>query len=262
MQILVERAVDGEALQQFPFARTKRIEIARARSAKAPLAQELHEYQLQKPQLERAHALVFHEFRRAQLFNFTLHRGRFPQPARAARRRIVLHTLDIQIQKVLVENAVREVGAGVERPPVLDSVQGIQPDKARAQCVRRPIDQVQEVAEISAAPVAGRAQSVEADGDSGRASAVRQMRFAPGPPGSDNVARDGLRRSALRRDLMISQRQFHRRADRRAHPGSAFHLHRSCLRQFPGPQFEGLRLTFFKPYCYRHGFAQTIRGKV
>ena len=48
------------------------------------------------------------------------------------------HAFDIEIQEVAVENAVRQIGAGVERPAVVDRVQRIERDEIDVQQRARP----------------------------------------------------------------------------------------------------------------------------
>ena len=111
----------------------------RARRGLPPLAQELREQQLQQAQLERRHALVLHERRARAAPRFPPRVAGEPQHSRGPpRAREILHPFHVQVQEVLVEDAVRQVGAGVERPPVVDGVQRIQAHEARRPDPRPP----------------------------------------------------------------------------------------------------------------------------
>src|ERR1039458_7305801 len=84
VQVLVERAIGGESLQQIAFAFQKRLELPRARRALPPLSQEPGEQQLQEPQLQRAYPLVLHERRAAQRFDLGRNLRRLAQSERPA----------------------------------------------------------------------------------------------------------------------------------------------------------------------------------
>ena len=112
---------------------------ARARAEPlAPFAQKLDEQQLQEAQLERADPFVLHERRSAQGLDLGGHlRPTGAQLLCAPAVREILHAFHVEIQEILVEGAVRQVRAGVERPAVVDGVQRIQRHEAGTPVVRR-----------------------------------------------------------------------------------------------------------------------------
>ena len=178
MQVLVERAVSGELFEQvgFTFAGRRR---TRGR-APTPCARsrrnwaELREFH-QEAQFEAADQFVLHVRRGAQSFDLTGDFRRGAQCERTAAGLEILHPFDIEIEEVLVEDAIRQVGTGVERTPVVDGVQRIQRHETGAQISlrgptrSRPPDRAK--SPQPQLPVIG-THAVKADRDAGGASAA------------------------------------------------------------------------------------------
>ena len=100
VQIFVERAIGGEALEQVALAFAEGSKLARARRPAAPFAQKLRERELQEAQFQRAHPLVFHKRRGAQASISRVTSARSTQClSRARQMREILHALHIQIEK-------------------------------------------------------------------------------------------------------------------------------------------------------------------
>ena len=244
------------------FAIEERLELAGARRAGAPLAQKLDEQQFEKPQLERADALVFHERGCAQRGNLGLHRRRIPQSSRAAAAREILHALDVEIQEILVERAVRKVRAGVERPAIVDGVQRIERHETGIELFGGEIHHLQQIAEVAAAPVARRADSVQADRDARGTATAAQVRRNPGTLGSYDIADRSRHAPDVDGNLVIAERQADRQPRHFAHSRAAVHLDVRGLRQLPKVQLKLAALPVLTADNESRPFSQRLHGNV
>src|SRR5581483_9659179 len=135
-----------------------------------PSPQEFQEAKLQKPKLERGHALVLHELRCAKSRNLAADLGCRPEPAGAAGPVEILDAFHIQVNEVLIKNRIGKIGAGIKWPPVMDRVQRIERDETGLAVLNRPIDYAAKIPQVSAAPVDRRSHPVESDRDACRAA--------------------------------------------------------------------------------------------
>ncbi len=94
---------------------------------------------------------------------------------------------DIEIKKIAIEDAVRQVGAGVEWPPIVDGVERIEGDEIDAEGSGAPVDEVAQVTEVAASPVAFGTKAVESNAESGTA-ALRLVRAVRGDDQADGAA--------------------------------------------------------------------------
>jgi len=115
------------------------------------------------------------------------------------------HPLDIEIDKVLIEDRNRQVRAGIERPAIVDGVKRVQPDETRAKITRHPLDDDIEVAEIAASPIAPRAHTVEAHTDTSRTPSPHEVRIDVRTFRCHDVARARLGCAHLHCELVISE---------------------------------------------------------
>ena len=138
VQILIERAIGGEPLQQIAFAKAKGLEFKLIH----PASQKFQKRQLQKTKLPRLYRLVFHGFRVPQRPQLLLRLGAVPQALRAFRILKVFDRLNIQVNAVLVKNGIRQIWTGIKRTPVVNRVQWIEADKNAARFSGRPIGKI------------------------------------------------------------------------------------------------------------------------
>src|ERR1017187_4693156 len=203
MDMFIESAIDGEVFEQRAFTLEECLEAAGAWRASAPLPpQEVEEQQLERAQLERGHAFIFDKRGGAEGIEGGLEGGRLPQLAGAPAAREILQRLDIQIKVVLIKRGVGKVRAGVERAAVVDGVKRVESHEAGFQIFGDEIDDIEEIAKIAAAPVSRGADAIEADGQTGGASALAQMRRDEGAVRRDDQAGGGGSSAQRQGDLV------------------------------------------------------------
>ena len=245
MQALVEGAIEGEFLEQIAFPLAEFIERRGARRAGAPFAQKLHEQELEEAQLEGGHAFVFDERGFAKPADFGIHRRGGAQPYGAGGAREIIQPFDIEVDEILIEDAIRQVGAGVEGAAIVNGVQRVEADEAGFQILRHPIDDAQQVAEIAASPIARAANAIEADRNSRRAPAVRRQVIVPGALGRHDVPRFGARLAHARLHAVVAERQRHRQVRHLANPGAPADFDRSGFGKVLERQIEGRVAAIF-----------------
>src|SRR5581483_8576343 len=129
VQVFVERAVSGKTIEQVAFPADELAKAVILLAGLTPSPQEFQEAKLQKPKLERGHALVLHELRCAKSRNLAADLGCRPEPAGAAGPVEILDAFHIQVNEVLIKNRIGKIGAGIKWPPVMDRVQRIERDE-------------------------------------------------------------------------------------------------------------------------------------
>ncbi len=115
MKMFIERAIDGEQPQQFALLLDP-LHAVRARRMRFVDA-------VERAPFQGRHLLVFDEFGAAQTLDL---RDFIPW-------RIPVNGLNIQIDEIAVEDAVRKVRAGVVRSPVMQRVQRVKRDEIGVQ---------------------------------------------------------------------------------------------------------------------------------
>src|SRR4051794_18072909 len=104
--MLIQRAIRREVLEQPPLARDEPVELPRPRRPAPPLPQKLKKKQLQKSQLQRRYAFVLDVGRLLQRRNLRHRFAAPPEPLRPRRPRKVLDRLRIQVNEILVVDAI------------------------------------------------------------------------------------------------------------------------------------------------------------
>ena len=164
--------------------------------------------------------------------------GRLSQSERPAVARVVLHAFNVEVEEVLVEGRIRKIRAGIEGAPIVYGVQRVERHEAGAEIFRDPVHHLEQVAKIAAAPIAGRAQSVEAHGHARRPAAAAQVGVRPCPVRRHDVARRRTGGAQLHGYIVIAQRQADGQARLFPHPGAAIHLDVGGLRKLPEVPLE------------------------
>src|SRR5581483_6253649 len=115
--------------------------------------------------------------------------------------------LDIDVNRIMKEDGVGQIRAGVKWLAVGNCMQRIQRYETGARSLTRPIDQGFQIASIAAAPIPARSDRIEADGQACRAARFQPSRLVR-PVGTDYQAR---RRRAfasnLDRNFVVAQRK-------------------------------------------------------
>ena len=211
----------------------------------------------ERGELQRSHSLILDKFRRPQRLDFLPLGVGLGDGAGA---------LDIEIQEVSIQRALRQVGAGVKRLAIGDGVERIQGEEGAAGA-GEGIDGGQQVGEVAATPVARRSQAVKADGDSRRASfegfgarrADDEARF-----GEDFEARI---QHPVKTDLVVAEAEFGKRKTPRPvrEIGKLWSPEPVMLEvpSFPGDfEFDGARFVRRKAECDEIGvFANDNRRR-
>ena len=147
MQILVERAIHGVNPQELTFTRDPLQALGAGRIC--------FENAFKGPALERCYLFVFNGGGLAEAFEFGGIFGRL----------VTIDAFNIEIEKIAIENTVRQVGTGVERPAIVNCVEKVQRDEIDSKGGDRPIVQIAQVAEIAATPVTAGPEPVERDAE-------------------------------------------------------------------------------------------------
>src|SRR5260221_2658944 len=92
-----------------------------------------------------------------------------PQSLRARRFLKIRDGFDIEVNEILIKDRIGKVGTSVERAAIVNRMQRIQAHESPAGLAGYPVDNIAQVAEIAASPVALGPHAVQADGDTGRA---------------------------------------------------------------------------------------------
>ena len=187
--MFVESAIRGVEAQQIAFACNP--------FQAGPSGLVGFEYEVEGMAFQRRYLFVFDDRRGPQCGDGGAGFLVFEAPPDAI---IPAHAFDIEVQKVAVENAVRKIWAGVVRAAIVNCVQWIERDEIHTQGGRSPVDQVCEIAEVAASPVASGTQAVERDAEarvlsrSGEHSPIR--------------CDDETHHTTARPRFVISERQF------------------------------------------------------
>ncbi len=155
------------------------------------------ENQIQRPTFECRYAVVIHGGLISQGGHLRQRFGSLKLPANSFEAPNPLH---IQVEKVAIEDAVRQVWTDVVRTPVVDRVQRIKSDEIHMKSRQRPIDEIGEIAKITTAPVPARPQPVKGDAQAGMFAGFRQM--------SAVRRNDQPHRAITGPRLVIPERQF------------------------------------------------------
>jgi hypothetical protein len=151
VQVFVERAIGGEASSKSPSSARNRRTARRAPSPPGVRAETPRKPASGSAVSRRSPARTRHtaESRRA---------ARSPRVSGCARGAAPPATSEIgdgfhiQVQIIRIENALRQIRAGVVRAAVVDGVQRIQGDEAGVRVVRDPVDDAVQIAQVAAAP--------------------------------------------------------------------------------------------------------------
>ena len=167
------------------------------------------------------------------------------------------HALDIEIQKISIQRAVRQIGTGVVRLAVGNRVQRIQRDERRARGSQH-VDRRAQIGEIAAAPVARRPQAVETQPDARHAA----FDHARAPRAHDEA---GVLEGLLLRlfhpvdaQVVIAQAQAGKgmRLETNSRPSNCDALQFLQLRQ---PEPVMLQIAVFPAEFEFHGSARRVR---
>lgn len=89
-------------------------------------------------------------------------------------RREFGYALYVDVERIAEEGRIGEVRTGVVGLPVLDGVQRVEREEAAMEVSLEPGEEMFEVSEVAASPVALGAHTVEADGNPGKPAACFQ----------------------------------------------------------------------------------------
>ena len=217
---------------------------------------------VENAQFQRRDGLVLHGFRGPQALELGMERRRFDGATHLC---VTGHCFHVQIQEVAVEDAVGQIRALVVGCPVVDGVQGVERDEIHVQRRHGPVDQVAEVAEVAAAPIAVGANAIEGDAKS-RAFAGANL-FGRGRRHDQPHGR------AVRADFVVAERQVGGKfgssiGDRRGHIlrltrfEGDFEIERGRRgangepNRLPGSDNQNLRQKPVALFFFLHGFGK------
>lgn len=186
VEVIPKRAIGGRSVEALALLPD---EVLKRQGAwGAGMAKELAEQELEEEALEAPDAFVFDEGRVSQFGELAANRVRCGELSDDGGRGEFGNALHVDIEWIAKEGRVGEVGAGIVGLPVLDGVQRVERQEAAVEVFLEPAEEVFEVSEVAAPPVALGAHAVETDGNPGEASARFQIMWQPGAIGGDDEA--------------------------------------------------------------------------
>ena len=224
--------------------------------------QELREGQLQEAQFPGADLLIFHVLGIAQPGEFKLGFRSRPKALRPPRLLEIGDGFHIQVQIIRIENALRQVRAGVVRAAVVDGVQRIQGDEAGVRVVRDPVDHAVQIAQVAAAPVVRGSDAVERQRDARGLAPVGQRGMRISACGRHDEA--GFLPQIAQPDMhiVIAERQSGRQRDLLAHVAAPVQVGRAALRIAAESEFQRVgRAALFANFDARD-FPAQLHGRV